>query len=140
MYDSYCQETFCLRAMLFCTINDFPAHENLSAYSVKVHFACPICEENTSYIQLKHCRKIVYTKHRKFVPRNHPYRRTRKTFNGRPKDEVVTRPRNGEEVYNQVENIDILFSKHQKKKTIKKNIWKKRSVFFNLPYWCKLEV
>jgi len=65
VYDSYCQETFCLRAMLLCTINDFPTYGNLSGYSVKSHFACPICEENTSYIQLKHGQKTVYTKHRK---------------------------------------------------------------------------
>ncbi|XP_027915741.1 uncharacterized protein LOC114175171 [Vigna unguiculata] len=35
VYDSYSQELFCLRAMLFCTINDFPAYGNLSGYSVK---------------------------------------------------------------------------------------------------------
>ena len=49
VYDSYSQELFCLRAMLFCTINDFPAYGNLSGYSVKGHFACPICEKNTLY-------------------------------------------------------------------------------------------
>ena len=61
MFDGYRNKTFNLRAMLFCTINDFPTHENLSGYSVKGHHACPICEENTSYVQLKHGRKIVYT-------------------------------------------------------------------------------
>ena len=89
---------------------------------------------------MKHGQKTMYTKHQKFLPRYHPYRRMKKTFNGSPKDEVVMRPRNGEEVYNQVKNINILFGKHQKKKTTEKNIWKKRSIFFNLPYWCKLEV
>ena len=39
-----------------------------------------------------------------------------------------------------MENIDIVFGKHPKKKTTEKSIWKKRSIFFNLPYWCKLEV
>ncbi|XP_027936218.1 uncharacterized protein LOC114191244 [Vigna unguiculata] len=140
VYDSYSEELFCLRAMLFCTINDFPAYGNLSGYSVKGHFACPICEKNTSYIQLKHSQKTVYTRHRKFLPRNHPYRRMKKAFNGSPEDEVVARPRNGEEIYNQVENIDIVFGKHPKKKTTEKSIWKKRSIFFNLPYWCKLDV
>jgi len=64
----------------------------------------------------------------------------KKAFNGSPENKVVTRPYNGEEVYNQVKNIDIVFGKHQKKKTTKKNIWNKRSVCFNLPYWCKFEV
>jgi len=129
VYDSYSQELFCLRAMLFCTINDFPAYGNLSGYSVKGHFACPICEKNTSYIQLKHGQKTVYTRHRKFLPRNHPYRRMKKAFNGSPEDEVVARPCNGEEIYNQVEIIDIVFGKHPKKKTTEKSIWRKRSIF-----------
>jgi len=50
VYDSYSQEFFCLRAMLFCTLNDFPAYGNLSGYNVKGHFACPICKKSTSYI------------------------------------------------------------------------------------------
>jgi len=63
VFDGFRNETFNLRAMLFCTINDFPAYGNLSGYSVKGHRACPICEEDTSYIQLKHGRKIEYTRH-----------------------------------------------------------------------------
>jgi len=60
VYYSYFQETLYLHAMLFCMINDFPAYWNFSGYSVKGHFACPICEENTIYIQFKHGQKIVY--------------------------------------------------------------------------------
>ena len=52
VFVSYSQETFRLRVMLFCTMNDFPTYKNLSGYSVKGHFSCPICEENTSNIQL----------------------------------------------------------------------------------------
>jgi len=58
----------------------------------------------------------------------------KKAFNGSPDDEVIARPRNDEEIYNQVRNIDIVFERHPKKKTTEKNIWKKRSVFFNLSY------
>ena len=46
-----------MRAMLFCTINDFPTYENLCGYSVKGHKACPICEEGTCYNQLQHEKK-----------------------------------------------------------------------------------
>ena len=63
VFDEYRNETFMLCATLFCTINDFPVYENFSECSVKVHRACPICEEDTSYIQLKHGRKAVYTRH-----------------------------------------------------------------------------
>jgi len=35
VYDGYMKENFNLRAMLFGTINDFPAYGSLSGYSVK---------------------------------------------------------------------------------------------------------
>ena len=54
VFDGFANETFKLHAMLFCTINDFPAYGNLSGYNVKGHRACPICEDKTSYEQLKH--------------------------------------------------------------------------------------
>ena len=107
---------------------------------LKVISYVSFCEENTSYIQLKHGQKTMYTKHRKFLPQNHSYHRMKKTFSGSLEDVVVMRPCNSEEVYNQVKNIDIVFGKHQKKKITKKKISKKQSVFFNLPCWCKLEV
>ena len=68
--------------MIFCTINDFPPYGNLSGYSVKGHYTCPICEKETSYIQLKHGKKTVYTRHRRFLKPYHPYWRLKKTFNG----------------------------------------------------------
>ena len=63
VFDGFRNKTFQMCAMLFCTINDFPTYENLSGYSVKDHRAFPICEEDTSYIQLKHGRKTIYTQH-----------------------------------------------------------------------------
>ena len=73
VFDGYRNETFKLCAMLFCTINDFPTYGNLSGYNVKGHRSCPICEEDISYVQLKHGRKIVYTRHRRFLKAYHPY-------------------------------------------------------------------
>jgi len=35
VFDAYCEDVFRLRAMLFCTINDFAIYGNLSDYSVK---------------------------------------------------------------------------------------------------------
>jgi len=52
VYDGNLQQTFRLRAMIFCTINDFLAYGNLNGYSVKGHHACPICEKHTFYIQM----------------------------------------------------------------------------------------
>jgi len=73
VFNGFRNETFHFCAMLFCTINDFPGYENLSGYSVKGHRAYSICEEDTSYIQLKHGRKIVYTRHRHFLKPHRPH-------------------------------------------------------------------
>ena len=128
-----------MHALLFCTINDFPGYGNLSNYSVKGHSDCPICEENTTYHQLKHGRKISYIGHRRFLKRNHPYRRLKKAFNGSHEEKNAPPPLTGEEVYNRVCNVNVTFGKTQKKNIVK-NIWKKKSIFFELPYWSKLDV
>jgi len=82
VFDAYGKVNFNLRALLLWTINDFPTYGNLSGYSFKGHHACPICEENTSYHQLKYGRKTCYTGHRKFLKRSYPYHRVKKAFNG----------------------------------------------------------
>ena len=63
VWDGYLYETFMLRAMIFCTINDYPAYGNLCGYSVKDHYTCPVCEKGTTFVQLKHGKKIVCTRH-----------------------------------------------------------------------------
>jgi len=60
------------------------------------------------------------------MKRNHPYRRLKKVFNGSQED-------------NQVYNVNVTFGNTQKKNIVK-NIWKKKSIFFELPYWSKLDV
>ena len=47
----------------------------------KIH-ACPSYEEDTSYVQLKHGRKTIYTRHRRFRKPYHLYWRLKKAFNG----------------------------------------------------------
>jgi len=82
VYDGYRKEFFNLRAMLFGTINDFPAYGNLSGYSVKGKRACPVCEDGTNWIRLKNCNKQVFLGHRRFLNTKHRYWRWRKAFNG----------------------------------------------------------
>jgi len=115
VFDGFRNETFHLRAMLFCTINDFPSYGNLSGYSVKGHRAWPICEEDTSYIQLKHDRKTVYTRHRSFLKPCHPYRRLKKEFNGNQEHETAPIPLIGDQVFQRVQHLNTIFGKTKKK-------------------------
>ena len=115
VFNGFQSETFHLHAMLFCTINEFLEYGNLSGYSVKGHHACPICEEDTGYIQLKHGTKIVYTRHRCFLKPHHPYRQLKKEFNGSQEHETALIPLTGEQIFQQVQHLNIIFGNTQKK-------------------------
>ncbi|CAL9025226.1 unnamed protein product [Prunus brigantina] len=109
------------------TINDFPAYENLSGCVVKGYKACPICGDDTPSHRLKNGHKICYIGHRKWLPINHPYRRQRAAFNGKPEYGTPPEPLTGEEVLHMVEDGDRV-------------CWKKKSIFFDLEYWKYLPV
>ena len=59
MYDAYKKENFKLRAMIFCTINDFSAFGNLSGYNTKGGKVCPTCEDDTVDMWLRNSKKTV---------------------------------------------------------------------------------
>jgi len=93
-----------------------------------------------SFIQLKHGKKIIYGRHRRFLKPYHPYRRLRKAFNGSQENESAPKPLAGKEDYDRVNYIVTIFGKTQKKPSSELNIWKKRSIFFDLRYWSDLDV
>ncbi|XP_058751501.1 uncharacterized protein LOC131624571 [Vicia villosa] len=112
--DAYSGERFKMRAMLFSTINDFPAYGNLAGYS------------------LKFGKKTVYLGHHKFLKPNHHYRRLHKAFNKEQEFEIAPKPLTGDEVYQREEHLSVVFGKN-KDGTIERNIWKKRSTVSLLP-------
>ncbi|MBK5591046.1 hypothetical protein JJ728_23120, partial [Salmonella enterica subsp. enterica serovar Typhi] len=139
VFDAYREEMFTLRAMLFCTINDFPAYGNLSGYSVKGHKACPICEQSTDFCQLAHGRKIVYLGHRRFLPETYPYRRMKRAFNGFQEFRKAPEPLSGAEGNARVKDINVEFGKPSESSNNDTCCWKKKSIF-ELPYWETLDV
>ncbi|KAL6289176.1 hypothetical protein ACE6H2_006686 [Prunus campanulata] len=109
VYDAHIGEYFTLRAALLWTINDFPAYGNLSGCVVKGYKACPICGDDTPSHRLKNGHKICYIGHRKWLPINHPYRRQRAAFNGKPEYGMPPEPLTGEEVLHMVEDINYIW-------------------------------
>ncbi|XP_073298510.1 uncharacterized protein [Primulina huaijiensis] len=97
-YDAYLEESFSLRDVLLWTINDFPAYGNMSGCVVKGNHACSICAEETYSTRLKHCRKMSYTGHRRFLPLSLPYRRQKKAFNGKQEFNLAPKPLSGVKV------------------------------------------
>ncbi|KAI3706869.1 hypothetical protein L6452_24902 [Arctium lappa] len=138
VYDAYGKEDFRLRAMIFCTINDFPAYGNLSGYSTKGAKACPVCEDETHSLRLRNCKKNVFMGHRRSLPRGHPYRKLKDAFDGKIEHGVLRPPLDGPTIYSRVEDLNIVLGKGGTPPP--KNIWKKRSIFWDLPYWEHLQV
>ncbi|XP_023757788.1 uncharacterized protein LOC111906261 [Lactuca sativa] len=138
VYDAYKKEHFQLRAMIFCTISDFPAYANLSGYSTKGNKACPIYENDTHRLWLENCKKNVYMGHQRSLPMDHEYRKQGNLFDGKTENGKAPQPMNGRTTFSRVENLNIVFGKGVKNNCL--DNWKKRSIFWELPYWEKLDV
>ncbi|KAA0058195.1 hypothetical protein E6C27_scaffold274G005160 [Cucumis melo var. makuwa] len=109
VYDVVNKSNFNLRAMLIWTINDFLAYGNLA---------------------------------RRFLPPSHPYRRKKSWFDGKVEDRQVPRITNENAIDTQLKDFQNFMEKVDKKKRKRqkelKRMWKKRSIFFDLPYWKEL--
>ncbi|KAH7849317.1 hypothetical protein Vadar_016185 [Vaccinium darrowii] len=107
-FDASTNQMFQLRAALLWTINDFPAFANLSGWSTKGEYACPVCNKNTVSCWLKYGRKHAYMGHRRFLPNGHKFRKDKVSFDG--KRELRDKPRllSGTELLNQLDSEGIL--------------------------------
>jgi hypothetical protein len=52
---------------LFVTIQDGPALGSISEQAFKGYKGCTWCMDETSGIWLKHCKKVVYMSHHRFL-------------------------------------------------------------------------
>lgn len=139
VYDGYRKDSFNLKAMLFGTISDFPTYSNLSGYSVKGYYACPLCGEETDHIRLKNCKKCIYMGHRQWSAPNHRYRNMPLAFNGEVEERCAPPVLLGEDIFKKVEYLNIEFGKAFAKDVPTKG-WKKRSILFELSYCMDLYV
>lgn len=77
---------FSLRAMLLWSIHDFPAYGLVSGCVTKGFRGCPVCGPATKSGRSHALKKCVYDdQHRKWLPEDHPYRRST-AFNGKVED------------------------------------------------------
>jgi len=107
-WDAYRKEFFTLFVMLLCTINDFPAYDNLSDFKTKGARACPIYQEDTCSIWLKK-QKRLYLGHHKFLSRlrkrrPHLYRKMTKKFNGKIENDKAPVPLIGVQMFEKLNN------------------------------------
>ncbi|XP_074336630.1 uncharacterized protein LOC141673790 [Apium graveolens] len=93
VYDAYTKSYFTLKAILLWTINDFPAYGNLFGCVNKGYMCCPVCADDTVAKYLSHNRKMCYQGHRRYLARNHPYRKQKAAFNGQQELGQARQPR-----------------------------------------------
>jgi hypothetical protein len=79
-YDVTVKDDCKLHAAFLWSIHDYRGYATMSGRSTKGYFACVYCDENPCYEPLKN--KIGYIGHRRFLLKNHPYRRSN-LFNGK---------------------------------------------------------
>ncbi|KAL4563659.1 hypothetical protein LXL04_027704 [Taraxacum kok-saghyz] len=100
--------------------------------------ACPICENDTRSLWLENGKKVVYMGHRRSLPISHEYRQMGNLFDATIEKDKGAHPMNGRTSFSRFQNLNIVFGKSSKSGQI--DNWKKRSIFWELPYWEKLDV
>jgi hypothetical protein len=80
MWDEFQQQHFNLRTMLFVTIQDGPALGSVLGQVFIGYKGCTWCMDDTSGIWLKHCKKVMYMVHHRFLQADHPYQKNKKAF------------------------------------------------------------
>ena len=143
-WDAKERKDFDLHAILLWTINDFPAYAMLSGWTTKGKFACPYCHTETDYLWLKHGKKHCYMGHHRFLPMDHKWRKNKVSFNNKTEYREAPQPLTGEQVLQHYDSFDqVTFgpeSRKRKQRDEEKrwHNWRKKSIFFQLPYWKKL--
>ncbi|XP_074297146.1 uncharacterized protein LOC141627831 [Silene latifolia] len=134
VFDAATNSRFQMHAMLYCTINDFPAYGNLSEYRLKTDKGCPVCGDNTESDWLEHSGKYAYTGSRRCLPENHQYRKKKKAFYGKTEHRKSPLFLSGKEYYDQVKKITRDFGKPYVPPP--DGVYHtKRSIFWKLLYW-----
>ncbi|XP_058763597.1 uncharacterized protein LOC131637050 [Vicia villosa] len=132
-YDAPLSQTFQMRAALLWTISDFLGYAMLSGWITKGKLACPCCNYDTNSIYLKNSKKVCYMDHHVFLLEDHKYRSNTRNFNGsiedRPPPELLT----WEQISEKLKDVNNSFGRLQNKSN--NGPWKKKSIFFELPYW-----
>ena len=156
-YDSFKKEMFKLHANLMWTISDFPGLGSLSGWNTYTGLACPSCNFQTTPLRLKASRKWCFMGHRRFLDRRHRFRLNKIHFNGEQEMRSPPRTLSGHEIFEKVKDVEVIFGKKAvKEKSVKRTReeqpiegdstqcdptkghpqqWKKKSIFFELPYW-----
>ena len=143
-YDVHSSSFFNMKDIFMWVIHDFPAYENIVGCMTKGFLACTICGNNTYSMYLKYSRKCVYMGHKRYLPINYKHRSQKGPFNGKSEHLIAPTIVQVSDIFTETEGREEKWGKSKstkRKRNLKKgenlntDVWKKRSILFNLPYW-----
>jgi hypothetical protein len=77
--------------------------------------------DQTESIYLPSSNKLVYMRHRRFLPCKHKYHQWRARFDSTIKNKEALKHRDGQFMFEMIKNINVVFGKLVKRKKRKKN-------------------
>ena len=110
-YVTSIKERTALRALLFVTINDYLALGNLSGQTIKGYKGCVQCLDDTGSRWLKNSCKMSYMQHRRFLRKDHPYRKNKRAFDGTYETASAPKHHTGRDILAVVKDINIIHGK-----------------------------
>ncbi|KAL5574295.1 hypothetical protein UlMin_023892 [Ulmus minor] len=138
------RKVFKMQAALLWTVNDFPARSSLSGWSGQGYKACPTCNENTPSMRV--IGKTAYFGHRRFFPSTHRWR-SNLDFDGRTDRKRPPRRFSSVDIMDQLRRVKTTIpGKHPNYGGVKRKRgddelnWRKKSIFYELPYWAEIEL
>ncbi|KAK1654044.1 hypothetical protein QYE76_071849 [Lolium multiflorum] len=149
-WDAVAEEYFPLRAALITTVQDYLGYGYISCQVCHGHKACVRCMEETMFLQLGKdpgSSKTVYMGHRRWLQKTDPWRKRGDLFDGTNEPRGPPRKKSGEEIdtllkgWKECPPPGKIRQKPGEKKKKKATatpligVWKRRSVFWDLPYW-----
>ncbi|GKA97197.1 ribonuclease H-like domain-containing protein [Tanacetum coccineum] len=117
-----------MKAAVISTISDFPGYANLSGWSTKGEYACPVCAFDKTSKWLNHGRKWCYMGHRRWIEPNHSSRKDTRSFDGHQELRQPPILASGDDILDQLKGVDFL------SENVEKSPWKKKSIFFMFGY------
>ena len=119
-----------IKAVLIATITDLPGRDCLFREKTKSYTGCVECLDDTDAVHLPKNSKIVYIGHRTFLPKNHPYCRNRKDFDGTIEKCLPPKYQDRPTILREVNKLEVVLGNMDNAVAAPDgSVWKKKLVF-----------
>jgi hypothetical protein len=118
----------------------------LSGQTNKGYNACTHFFGEIDSIYLDKSKKAVYLGHHRFLSPKHQLRKKGKHFNCEARVRGKTKCHTGDDIFDIVKDLKVIFGKGPGSQFVPNNasrhapMWKKKSIFWEIPYWKFLEI